>query len=197
MVLIRSAQAISVLGHPLLTLAIFTILITFRMYDQSKASLISAIIIGLLVVPVTLRNYNKYKKKEYTNFDVSDRKQRESFYRFGIILLSGVTLLLFFIPGTKAFFIGTLCSLLMMIASGIVNLKVKASLHTGVTMFLSVIYFMLDSRVAYLLIAFTILIALSRLVLKRHTLSEVIFGAVIGLTFGLLNNYAQSFADLI
>jgi membrane-associated phospholipid phosphatase len=195
-VLIRSAQVISAVGHPLLTLAIFTILITFRMYDPSKAFLISALIIGLLVVPVTARNYNKYRKKEYTNFDVSDRRQRESFYKFGVILLSAVTVLLYFIPGTKGFFIGTLCSLLMMITSGIVNLKVKASLHTGVTMFLSVIYFMLDTRVAYFLVGFTILIACSRLVLKRHTISEVISGAAIGLVFGLLNNYAQSYAVL-
>lgn len=188
----KLAKLISVLGHPLLTLAAFTLLISFRMYNASTAIVISVLMIGFLVVPVTIRNYVKFRRGEYTNFDVSDQTQRHSFYKFGIALLACVTVALYFIPGTKEFFIGTLCALAMVLVSGIVNFRIKTSLHTGVSMFISIIYFQLDFTVACVLLVFTALIAMSRLLLKRHTWIEVIMGALIGVMFGLTNNYVQA-----
>lgn len=192
MVVNKLAKAISVLGHPLLTLAIFTLLIAFHLYDSVKAFLISLLIIGFVVIPVTLRNYIKVRNKEYTNFDVSDRRQRESFYPFTIILLLLITIIEYFIPDTKEFFVGTCCALLMIITTAVVNFKIKSSLHTSVSIYLSVIYFNFNSNVALLLCCLTFLIAVSRLVLKRHTVIEIITGACIGLFFGVFNNTIQS-----
>jgi hypothetical protein len=194
--IVKVAQIISVLGHPLLVLSLTTVLISFHFYDTAKASLISAVIIGLVIVPVTVHNISKARKKEYTNFDVSDRKQRESFYRFGLILLGVATLILFFISGGGTFFLGTLFALLMLATSAIVNMRLKTSLHASVVMYVAISCYNIDARITIGLLVFGILVAISRVVLKRHTKQEVITGGILGISFGMLHHlyviYQQS-----
>lgn len=184
----------SILGHPLSMLSVFTLLISFQLYDAIKAFILSFIVIGVVVIPVAIRNYIKVKNKEYTNFDVSDQKQRQSFYPFAIILLSIAAIVLYFIPDTTAFFIGTSCALLMVGCSAIINFKIKTSLHTSVSIFLAVTYLNLSLLTFLLLLSFSVLIAASRVVLRRHTLVEIITGACIGVAFAIINNYVLSVA---
>lgn len=191
-IVLKIATLVSAVGHPLLILAVFTLFITFRTYNLKTASLISFVTIGAVIVPITIRNYLKYKRKEYTNFDVSDRLQRKSFYRFGIALLLGVTILLYFIQGAESFFTGSLVALLMIVVSAGINTRLKTSLHTSTAMFLSVVLFDINESLAIVLFVFSFFVAWSRLVLKRHTIEEVISGAIIGMTFGMVNHYAQN-----
>lgn len=184
--LLLAARIISTFGHPLLLLAVSSAVIAFHSYDRSQASLISAVIIGVVIIPVIIHNLWKTKTKAYTNFDVSDQHQRNSFYKFGLILLAIATAVLFFISEVDGFFVGTLLALLMMLTCAVVNLKVKASLHTSVCMYLTFVYGLFDVALAVSMFVFTIFVAISRLVLKRHTAAEVVLGAVIGVCFGVL-----------
>jgi hypothetical protein len=179
---LKVASVISILGHPLLLMAITTTLIAFQLYDFTHALVIASVIILIVIVPVTVHLFLKSRSNAYTNFDVSDRKQRQSFYRFGLVLLGIATVVLYFLPGAVEFFKGTLYAFLMMITSALVNLKVKASLHTSVAVYVAFSCSIFDVKLAVAMLTFAIGIAWSRLVLERHTTREVVIGSLIGAT---------------
>jgi hypothetical protein len=72
-------------------------------------------------------------------------------------------------------------ALLLVVLSALANLYIKASLHTSVSVFLSLALITLYSASGAVLLSFSVLVALSRLVLKRHTSAEMGAGAIIGL----------------
>jgi membrane-associated phospholipid phosphatase len=195
--LLLVARIISTLGHPLLLLAVSSAVIAFRSYDSARASVVSSVIIGVVIIPVTIHNVWKTKTKAYTNFDVSDQQQRKSFYKVGLLLLAIATAVLFFIPDATGFFIGTLFAFLMMLTSALVNLKIKSSLHTSVCMYLIFVYGLFNITLALVMFGFTIIVAGSRLVLKRHTETEVMVGALIGVCFGMMLVWWERIQGLI
>jgi ABC-type Fe3+ transport system permease subunit len=71
------AHVVSVLGHPLLTIPLYVVLVMFGSEDFKRASLNTFLIIGCVFIPVTVWLYIKSRNGSYTNFDVSDRKQRK------------------------------------------------------------------------------------------------------------------------
>jgi hypothetical protein len=190
-VLYKTARLASVLGHPLLTMPVFTTLLAFNLFERDKAMWISLLIIVVIVLPVTIRNYIKTKRKEYTNFDISNQQQRQSFYPFVIVLTALVTVILYFIPGTNSFFTGTCILLILLIASAVINRMIKCSLHTCASVYLSIVLWPFTVTGSIAMFVFTIIIASSRLVLKRHTIIEVLTGAATGFIAGIANNYFQ------
>lgn len=189
--LYKTARLASVLGHPLLTLPVFTTLLAFNLFDPYKAFWISLLILGVIVLPITIRNYIKTKRNEYTNFDISDQKQRQSFYPFVIILMVVVTTALYFTPGADSFFTGTCILLLLLVASALINRVIKCSLHTSISIYLALALWQFSVAGSIAMFIFTIVIATSRLILKRHTFVEIITGAAIGFIAGMANNYFQ------
>jgi hypothetical protein len=190
-ILYKTARLASVLGHPLLTLPVFTTVLAFNLFDPYKALWISLLIFGVIVLPVTIRNYIKTKRKEYTNFDISDQKQRQSFYPFVIVLMVVVTTVLYLTPGAESFFTGTCVLLMLLIASALINRVIKCSLHTSISVYLALALWQFSVAGSIAMFAFTVVIATSRLILKRHTFIEIITGATIGFLAGVANNYFQ------
>lgn len=189
--LYKTACLASLLGHPLLTLPVFTTLLAFNLFEPYKATGISLLIIVVIVLPVTIRNYIKTRRREYTNFDISDRQQRQSFYPFVIMLTALVTIILYFTPGTDSFFTGTCILLAMLIASALINRTIKCSLHTSASVYLSIVLWQFTITGSIAMFIFTFIIATSRLILKRHTSIEILTGAVTGCIAGLANNHFQ------
>ncbi|HYG39731.1 MAG TPA: phosphatase PAP2 family protein [Cytophagales bacterium] len=178
------ASIISSLGHPLLTSAIFILFITFYLYDLQKALLLSMLIIGGLIVPVTGWNYLKTIRGDYTNFDVSERKNRNSMY----LLISGLMIILivvlFVTKQSDSLMTGMFFALGLILISFIANLFIKVSLHTSLSFFLSFATLTISVGSGIAMIIITMIIAASRLILKRHTLSEVVTGGIIGIATG-------------
>lgn len=178
--LYKIAWTISALGHPLFTTGLFVLFISFHEYSPRQAFFISLLIIGGLLLPLAIRNFRKVKKGEYTNFDVSDQKQRNSLYVYMIATLTLITGILFALDQPPAFCMGALCTLCMVIVSYAVNFIHKTSLHTAMNLFWAFAIYELFPGVAYFFACWAALVALSRLVLQRHTLPEVLSGAFIG-----------------
>lgn len=182
--LIRLATIISVVGHPLLTASLCTIFLTYRHGSGGKAFLLSGLLLGGVILPVSLQTYRKVKQGHYTNFDVSDRKQRYQLYPTLLILLSLVTGIAFATAQPRPVCYGFVAASLLIAMSYAVNFFSKASLHTSVSFFLACILLPVNLFLGGVMVIFAFLIALSRLILKRHTVTELIAGALIGLTTG-------------
>ncbi|MBP9791557.1 MAG: phosphatase PAP2 family protein, partial [Bacteroidia bacterium] len=81
----------------------------------------------------------------------------------------------------------TVSAFLLLLTAQLMNFYIKSSMHTAFNLFLVFLILPMSSVFAILYLGFTFLIAWSRLVLKRHTLKEVVSGAIIGLVFGLIS----------
>jgi membrane-associated phospholipid phosphatase len=181
-----AAKLISTVGNPLFTIPLFVIIVMFSYEDYEKATLISAIIIGLIFIPLIIRMYIKSKNGSYTNFDVSDRVQRKSLFHFALPLVMIAILVLFTTGQSKSLCISVFFGLTIAFISQIVNLFVKSSLHVSLNIYLSFLIMPINSILGSILLLLTVLIGWSRIVLGRHTLKEVLFGAGIGLSICII-----------
>ena len=181
----KIASYISVIGHPLLTIPIFAIIALFTYEKFQNALLHSSLILVCFFLPITLRMYLKSKNNSYTNFDVSDQTQRQSWYIFAFSLLLIVTIILFITNQPRTLNLSVLFSLILLVTSQIMNYFIKSSLHVSLNIFLSFLIMPMNLIIGLLFIVFTFFIAWSRLILKRHTVKEIITGFIIGLTVGI------------
>ncbi|WP_148562500.1 phosphatase PAP2 family protein [Spirosoma radiotolerans] len=135
-------------------------------------------------MPITWHNYSKVKRGRYADFDLSNQTQRAGFYPI-VLLFSGLfTLFLISTSPYQPFNRGAVCFFLLLTGSYAINIFLKVSLHTAVSFFLACALFGLDEYLGVLMGLFSVLIAVSRLVLKRHSLPEIIAGVLIGLVAG-------------
>ncbi len=180
----RTAKLVSIIGHPLVSLPLVLLSLTYGRLPISKTIAVSAVLIGLVIVPITWHNYSKAKQGQYTNFDVSDRTQRSGFYSI-LLLLSGLFACFLVLTDLyQPFNRGAICFFLLLVVSYVANFFLKVSLHTSINLFLACALYELDKPTGLLMGVFSVLVALSRLVLKRHTPSEVMMGGLIGFLAG-------------
>lgn len=185
----RLASIISIIGHPLLTLSVFTLVALFTHEESDRAFMHSLFILAGFFLPVGLKMYINSKKGTYTNFDVSDKKQRQSWYVFAFLILLAVTLILFLTDQPRALCIAVALSLVLLTVSLLANYFIKSSLHVSSTIFLSFLILPMNLLVGLSLLIFTIPIAWSRFELGKHTVPEIVAGSVIGLFVGSIYLY--------
>lgn len=182
----KIAKYISIIGHPLVTISTFVLIVMFSFEEFHKALLISVLIVGCVIIPNIIRNYIKTKNGEYTNFDVSVRRQRNSMYLFAISLLVIITIVLFNTRQSKNLCLGVLFVLILLIISYIVNFFIKCSGHVSLTIYLSFLIIPMNLIIGIIVLLFSGLIGWSRVELRRHTIKEIFTGAIIGLVIGLI-----------
>jgi len=189
----KIAQIISFAGHPLLTIPLFVVIVTFSLEDFRKAFITSTIIIGGFFIPLILRLYLKSRNGSYTNFDVSDRKQRKSIFFFMIPILSIVTFIVFITGQSSNLCLSLLFGLVLVVVSQGVNLLIKSSMHVSFHIYLSFLILTLNPSIGIIALLITIPIAWSRIVLGRHTLKEGLVGGVLGFLVGLIMFYTECY----
>lgn len=189
--LYKASLAISTIGNPLITFSVFVLFITLKTMDGVSATLLSLLVIGGVTIPISINNYVKTKNGKYTNYDVSDREQRQGFYHFLLILIGGVTGILYLTNQPAAFRHGSLVFFVMVMVSYIINYRLKVSMHTSISVYLGLTLLLINFSAGLAMLVFAVLIGLSRLVLKRHTVAEVVAGLVVGFIFGAANYWVQ------
>ena len=80
---------------------------------------------------------------------------------------------------------GVLFALLLMVASQVVNNYIKSSLHISLNIVLCFLILPINAVLSLTYFGFVIVIAWSRLALKRHTIIEIYAGAILGLIAGV------------
>lgn len=190
------AKAFSIIGHPFLTVAAYVCFFCFYHYGVQKAVYLSALVIGLVVIPIIARNWMKVHRGQYSNFDVSNREQRNNFYPPVLVLLVFLALVLYFTDQDNLLLFGAIVFLLLVVVLAIGNRWIKISLHASINFFIAAQLFPYGKTMASLALLFSLLVSLSRIVLGRHYWSEVLAGSSLGLLFGLLFYYLQDLYNL-
>ena len=187
----KIAKLISIVGHPLLTIPVYVVIVMIGLEDIKGAALNSFLIIGCIFIPLALWLFIKSRNGTYTNFDVSDRKQRKSVFVFIIPILSVVTCILYKSGQSSHLWQSMLFALLLVVVLQLVNFKIKSSMHVALNIYLSFMVMTVNYKIGIAIFLLTGLIGWSRIVSGRHTLKEVVFGAVIGLTVSIIMFYME------
>ena len=181
------AKFLSFLGHPLLLGTLYVVLMSFKNLSNETAWKVSLLTVGFIPLPIIIHNLKKLKKGEYTNFDVSDQKQRKGFYPFAISLFSLLMILFYLFGFPWSVTVNTLNFLVMMLIMAFINLKTKASLHAGISFYVSISLISLSLWIGMLFFLLALGTTWSRLILDRHTVKELTIGMGMGLIFGLIS----------
>lgn len=172
------------MGHPLVTVPFVVIFLLFQTQPFENALFVSCLVIGIIQIPVLVNLSLKLKKGKIESFDVSNRNERKKFYFLVFPLLILVNLILFFANQSKDLIYSFLFATILLFLMQTMNYFVKSSLHVAVNVYLGFLLFNLNPIVGIIWWIFVLIIAWSRLELKKHTTQEIVCGFIIGALCG-------------
>lgn len=187
------ARFISLISNPIFILIVLPFFLVYKTTNDLNAAwnwtvytLIFLFIFGAIVLIGV-------EKKIFSDIDVSKREQRPILYLSASLLSISYLFTLFILNGPMILFITIYGIMLGIILASLINIKIKASVHvaaiTGLITSLAIIY------QGYYLLLFILIpvIAWSRVQTKRHTIPEVIIGAILGSLLSLIMYLIASF----
>jgi len=182
----KIAKSISIIGHPLLFGNAYVIFMSFQNLERNTAIWVSLLVLFLVAFPIILNNWRKMKRGEYSNFDVSDRRQRMGFYPFAISLFVVLLTVFWALDFPLEVILQTSVFFVMVLAMALTNLKIKASMHAGIAFYIMVNIFVIGFWEGFFTLVFAFAVSWSRWEMKRHDFGELVIGSLIGLSFGLI-----------
>ncbi len=175
------AQVISFLFNPVMLLVFVPLLLVYRTTGDVILALAWTGYTMIFLLAMTFFIIYGVHKKIFTDMDVSKRTQRpllflvsfvmSIFYLYGLLFLNGPKILTLVI-------LGIIVSVLII---SLINTILKVSIHVATVSSLIFALAIIYQGYAYLTILLIPLVGWARLKIKRHTLSETIVGAVLGI----------------
>jgi membrane-associated phospholipid phosphatase len=178
------ARWISILGHPFILIPALVAAVTVRRLPPERVALIVGIVVLVSVVPMLLLIARQVRSGAWTNYDVSVREQRVGMYPAAFAIATATVLVLAWTGTPPSILQGVLATLLLIGIAWLVNLRLKISLHTAFAVFTALALWPSRGLAAGGLVL-ALAIAWSRLEMGRHTLPEVIGGALLGAAVGI------------
>ncbi len=178
------ARWISVIGHPFLLMPLLTGLIAYRLLPPRQAIIAEAVALGVVIIPAAIFTFLKVRKGMWNNLDVSDQNHRSQFYGMLIALLGVLTIISWVAAVPRSIALGTTAILVLVCIAFGLNKTIKVSLHTGFSIFVACVLFLMQPMFALFALMLAVAVAWSRIVLGRHTAREVLFGGILGLVVG-------------
>jgi hypothetical protein len=126
------------------------------------------------------------RKGIFTDYDVSKREQRPLLFLVAILLAVIYLFGLFIFNAPAILFFVTFGIILGIIAAGIVNNWIKASMHVATVASLLSALAIVYGGFYHLLLLLIPVVAYIRVKAKRHTISETVAGAIFGCSLSLL-----------
>lgn len=188
----KQANTLSTIGNPLLTISIFVVIWLFNYENYHNAFLISKLLLGLVTIPLSIQMFLGFKRGNYTNFDISNKAERQSWYLVVLFLVAILVGVLFFTNQSQAVKWTAVYFLLLLTMPKFINYYVKSSLHVSLNMLIAFLIFPINLFFGIFFSIFVVLVSWSRVVLKRHTLKEVVYGGIIGISIGLISMATSS-----
>lgn len=180
------AEVVSAVIHPLL-FPLFTIAAVNFRYTQDIVKAFMMVLLTLVIgaVPVSLLVLVQVKRGAWTDFDVSQRRQRYTLYPFTLLCL-GLLMYVYYLQGA---FYAVQCTLTLLIANVInsfVNLAWKISAHATTAAACATLLWHFTPAWGPVATVGAALVGWSRVELRRHTRGQVLAGWVVGISSALL-----------
>ena len=181
---LRKAQAakwISIAGHPFVFSPIVALLAGASLFGplESIFGLLTVIVCCLL--PASLYILRKVRIGEWSDLDVSARKDRPHLFLIGFAFLL-LTVLVLTVTGQPIVYArGCLAAMILIVGGWFLNRWLKPSMHAGFAMLTACSLWPLSAPLALVAMFFAVAVGWSRVELRRHTWLEVGVGLVLGI----------------
>lgn len=185
----KISRVISDFFNPLVSLILFFVYMSIREYSLKDSMLYFIPILLMIIMPIIIWLVWNVKTGRYTNMDVSNRVQRKTLYIF--IAVCVIAYLIFNYIKNGYIDLVMLFILILLFALQISNLFIKSSMHTAFNIFVAALFFSLDWKISLVWLGIAILVGITRVILKRHTVKEVFMGAGIAFMVSFIYLYCN------
>jgi hypothetical protein len=177
------ARLISIIGHPFAFIVLLLSLPFWRKGDTSALRIAGLVaVVGL--VPLGLFMRQRFLSGRWQTVDASAPKDRPVAFVAAFAVLVPFTLYFHFVERSAILVRGSLVLAGMMLVAAILNRWIKISGHLAFAAFSAVILARIGLAYGVVVGLFIPVLAWSRVVLGRHTYSEVLAGCILGLVAG-------------
>ncbi len=183
------SRLISDFFNPLVSLFIYFVYLSFKIYTFKEAVMHFLPILLITILPIIIWIYWNVKTGRYTNMDVSNRVQRKSLYIFIAVCIVFYQLYHYIMNGFLDFVM--LFILVLLFALQYSNLYIKSSMHTAFNIFVAALFYDSDWRAGLFWLFIAALVGVTRVILRRHTVKEVFMGAGIAFMVSFVYLYCN------
>jgi len=183
------SRVISDFFNPLVSLFIFFLYLSFQNYTLKQALTHFLPILLMVILPVIIWLVWNVKTGRYTNMDVSNRVQRKTLYIFIAVCIVAYQIYHFVVNEFLDFVM--LFILILLFALQYSNLYIKSSMHTAFNVFVAALFYAFDVKVGFIWLGIAAIVGLTRVILKRHTVKEVLIGAGIAFLISFIYLYCN------
>ena len=175
------ATALSVCGHPFLFTPVIALLAGCRFLGPIEAVVGLVTVLLFCLLPASLYILRKVRVGDWSDLDVSARKDRPQLFVVGLGCLLLTVLVLMLTQQPMVYARGCLAAMLLVAGGWLLNRWLKPSMHAGFAMMTASALWLLSARLAILAMLFAIAVGWSRVALRRHTVIEVCVGLGLGM----------------
>lgn len=178
-----AARALSILGHPALLMP--AAIIGTALSSGAPAATVAVAAGASLGVAAAVLAYSflRVRSGAWAHPDASRPAERLQLNLFLLVTLLAVSVLSYSLSRPRAVTVGALLSAGIIGAALLLRGRLKVSLHVSFATFATALWWPIPVFAVQLALAGGL--AWSRLALRRHTLAEVVLGAIVGAVAGL------------
>jgi len=176
---LKIARFISIIFNPILILVFLPFFLVIKSTNNFNQALFWTEFTSVFFIAIAVFIFFAVRKKIFSDWDVSKREQRPLLFSAFLILGFIYLISLFIFHAPRILFIVTISVICGVIIVGVINKKIKASLHVATASAL-VLGLILAYKAYYFLLLLIPIVAWSRVTIKRHTLYETIIGGIVG-----------------
>jgi membrane-associated phospholipid phosphatase len=180
----HAARALSVIGHPALLMPVAVTAGASAAGTPTPLLRVALATIVAVAVIVGLFSLWQVRVGRWAHVDASHPSERSQLNLFLAALLCAAAGLLWALGQPAAVAAGPLLAALLVLLTHALRRWLKVSLHAAFAAFAAALLWP-DLPATLAIGALSVAVAWSRLVLRRHTLSEVLLGLLLGAAFGI------------
>ncbi len=185
----KLSKIISDFFNPLISLFIFFVLMSIWKYSLRDSVFYFMPILLIVILPVIIWILWNVKTGRYVNMDVSNRVQRKTLYIFIVVCVMVYMVYAYLASGSIDLVM--LFILILLLALQISNFFIKSSMHTAFNVLVAALFVPMSWITGIIWLGIAALVGVTRVILKRHTVREVITGAAIAFVVSLIYLYCS------
>jgi membrane-associated phospholipid phosphatase len=174
------ARLVSILAHPFV-LVVLLLLLPRLEKDVAGAIRTSISVVAIVIFPLALLIWRSYSSGQWKTVDASSKTDRPLLYVTVLIALVVLAFYFYHVEHSQVLVRGVLITFCMIAVALVLNRWIKVSLHLAFASYCAVLLATVDLRYGLPILLLLPLLAWSRLVLSRHSMSEVLGGSALGL----------------
>ncbi len=174
------ARWTSIVGHPFVSIILLVAIASWSAGGHERALRVTVIVAGAVLLPLGFFIWRRYSSGQWQTVDASAPSDRPALYAVAFFLLVPVGFYFLAVKHALEMTRGFVAVAVLIALAATFNRWIKLSVHMIFATFAALIILQLTPAFGVALFLFLPLLGWSRLILSRHTMSEVIGGLVIG-----------------